>query len=82
MTDEELNIIEARANAATEGPWRYEDDAVIEVRSGGDAWICQTFSKGEEDFINHKGNGEFIAHARTDIPALIAEIRRLKDVAT
>jgi hypothetical protein len=45
MTDEELDRIEARCNAATAGPWK---------------------------------DGEFIVAAREDIPALLAEVRRLR----
>jgi len=46
MTDLDLDAIQARADAATGGPW--------------------------------KSLPEFIAHARTDIPALIAEVKALR----
>lgn len=50
MTDEELNAIEARAKAATRGPW------ASHVASN----YCEA---------------DFIAHARSDIPALLSELR-------
>lgn len=31
-----------------------------------------------EDPVEHDGNRRFIAHARTDVPALVAEVRRLR----
>lgn len=103
MTDEELNEIEARANAATPAPWRWgcwetnffsqepaeitkrntlehlpsmlqfsagvrkpEDDSKLVLQASPD-YDAPSF----EDRM-------FIAHARTDIPALIAEVRRLR----
>lgn len=69
MTDEELNAIEARANEATPGPWhavnggiKYQDTLII----------CDRLLLGR-----HR-NLQFTAAARTDIPALIAEIRKLR----
>ena len=34
--------------------------------------------RGFDDYINHP-DADFIAHSRTDVPALLAEIERLKD---
>jgi len=75
MTEEELNAIEARANAATAGPWRgtknegvqADDTAVFETGCG----CCTEKFLSEPDAL-------FIANARTDVPALVAEIRRIK----
>lgn len=103
MTDEELNEIEARAQAATEGPWvpdRYEGDLTARAIRG----CCTKKSPhGPGDFSDRYGNEDctgqwqteivttdcgvythneadidFIAHARQDVPALVAEVRRLQ----
>ena len=77
MTPERLKQIEERANAATPGPWEreigYHDNGlyidgelVASTRGGAVYWEAP-----QTDII-------FIAHAREDIPALIAEIRRLQ----
>ena len=71
-----LNEIEARANAATEGPWFVSDDAV---------WVDR--GEGNADGITGPlapwcfGEADFIAHARTDVPALVAALRAVLDLA-
>jgi hypothetical protein len=67
MTDEELNAIEARANAATEGPWEWR------------RWT-NGISAGDHDVgaSCHTFDCRFIAAARTDVPKLVAEVRRLR----
>lgn len=69
MTDEELNAIEARCKAATPGPWLGDSGRDIVVRDGGD-WVSV--------FDYKAPNAEFIAHARADLPGLLAEVRRLQ----
>jgi hypothetical protein len=83
MTLEELDAIEARANAASDGPWEAEfSDEESPVLTGigvkdGYHEICQTdygvYGPAMKD-------AEFIAAARTDVPALVAEVRRLRDL--
>ena len=98
MTEAELDAIEARCRAATEGPWNVtpydaeyasgniermwdidgsypEDDkpwqrSVARVWGDNAVWLRDRESDG--------GNAAFIAHARTDVPALVAEVRRLR----
>jgi len=80
---EELDEIEALAAAATPGPWTpflegtqpIGGCSVIWVAGLNDApdmylWLDHEMAP-DEDF-------EFVAHAREDVPHLIAEIRRLK----
>lgn len=71
MTDEELKAIEERANAATPGPWRGFDTGVL----SGPRWVVG--NEESRQFYN-LADGRFIAHAREDVPALIAEVRRLR----
>jgi hypothetical protein len=77
-TTERLDQIEARANAATEGKdgWHQgrQDkffESVTEVYSEREPSstskdVCRTFYDADADFI---------AHARTDVPALVAALR-------
>lgn len=98
----DLEAIEARANAATEGPWQAEIGEDIEVNAGtartvwnekGDvgtparSWRSSDrilevsdaeWELPEDDYAVIAANAEFIAHAREDIPALVAEIRALR----
>ena len=65
-----LDEIEARANAATEGPWmgiRYPDGFLGRVIGGNGFGVAEDFPDDAD--------AEFIAHARTDVPALAAVAR-------
>jgi hypothetical protein len=74
-----LDEIEARANAATPGPWRDKHQVCSEV--WGQAPDSQTCSM-QIARIGHAQfdvlNAAFIAAARTDVPALIARVRELE----
>lgn len=74
MTEDQLAEIEARVKAATEGPWHC-DGELVRLHDDGDEWDVLS----RKDFqISQIGlNAKFIAHARTDVPDLIAEVRRL-----
>lgn len=73
-----LDEIEARANAATDGPWENvrtsygptveHDDEMVFVQSYGVTWTPNA------------DDAEFIAHARTDVPWLI-DLARRQDAA-
>lgn len=75
MTDDELKQIEARANAATPGPW--VDVGYGRIAVGDETgksvhwWDWDCVEHGAQD----QADGTFIAHARTDIPSLIAAVR-------
>ena len=95
----DLDAIEARANAATSGPWKathskgdcgnckpcpkglfYCNDECEQCEHWGitePAWVKEilTVDCGEFDYMND-ADADFIAHAREDIPALLAEVRR------
>lgn len=97
MDEQELKEIEARCEAATDGPWKIWDGPAYAgggkdwCIGSGDDWVANMDHrtvKGhsyncEVDFCDvcsgiteeQKENAEFIAHARTDIPALIKAIR-------
>lgn len=64
-----LEEIKARAEKATPGPWKYDkysDNLVVE--NGYEAYLGEL--KGKDV--------EFLVHAREDVPALIAEVERLR----
>jgi len=67
----DLDAIEARANAATPGPWK---------RTGVDV-MCYLpvhtvmYGRRDGEWQSRVENQVFIAHARADIPALIAAVR-------
>ncbi len=79
LTDQQLAEIEARCNAATPGPWHLEseDPAKGNIRHEGQGWPISTMwsMRGHNTRLN---DASFIAHARTDLPALLGEVRRLR----
>ncbi|HET7434575.1 MAG TPA: hypothetical protein VFN10_07680 [Thermoanaerobaculia bacterium] len=85
LSDEELELIDARTNAATPGPWL----PCFEGRdhTSGDTFIRTPMHDlyiNSEEYIGGGGHFgadlDFIAHAREDVPRLLLEIRRLKSV--
>jgi hypothetical protein len=83
MTPEELSEIEARAEAATPGPWWVEaiSDAVrLCIGKGRSKVILGRFRPPQLPERETHANVIFCAHAREDIPKLIAEVRRLRQI--
>jgi hypothetical protein len=72
----DLDAIEARAEAATPGPW-YEDDVTFGTGTLVIARFDDTVVQCSLPLSHTRSapNADFIAHARTDIPALVAELR-------
>lgn len=82
-----LQEIEARAEAATPGPWEWwsscshwrltgadgKDGGVIHAYKASDGFPCVSVSEEDRDFI---------AHARQDIPLLLSELRKLDEMLT
>lgn len=86
ITAEELAAMKARIEATTPGPWT----SYVEGRDhwGGDSFIqtgTQDIYLSAEDYAGGGGHycadQDFIAHARQDMPRLIAEIERLREHA-
>lgn len=59
--------IRRRLEAATPGPWEYQGLGEITSATG----FITTDAEAHD--------GPFIAHAREDVPALLAEVERLRD---
>ncbi|MGR6904981.1 hypothetical protein [Lysinibacillus sp. BSL11] len=81
MNQEQLNAIKERVAKATPGPWeidRNSDDSDFIT----DIWFNQD---GDHVEVHDKSifqsvlNAKFIACARDDVPALVAEVERLRE---
>ena len=80
-----LDEIEARTNAATEGPWEWEGEAKSEWEMGANSLIPSRrpddpvlYGYGYDASgikVENPADAEFIAHARQDVPALVAALR-------
>jgi hypothetical protein len=75
ITGEQLNAIRERAEKATEGQWLtiHNTDICVEEPPGS----CDIDSIAYADRVP---DAEFIANARQDIPALLAEVEYLNGV--
>ncbi|WNM74494.1 hypothetical protein SEA_BEARBQ_92 [Gordonia phage BearBQ] len=76
MSELDLDAIEARAKAAYVGPWTADPD------SYGDIW-ARAGHEGATVVVSadpalNAADAEFIAHARTDVPALVSRVRELE----
>ncbi|WPS88785.1 hypothetical protein SMD22_07490 [Brevibacillus halotolerans] len=79
MTREEIGAMRERAEKATEGSWKWQEyydcslsnsEGNVIVEAVGDDMSYIKVLRDED--------AEFIAHAREDIPKLLAEIERLQ----
>jgi hypothetical protein len=82
LTDQQLDLdtIETRANAATPGPWCTDSWEIYqgsEYEPGISTWIGET-CRGMTSLEQDRADAAFVAAARTDVPALLAEVRRLR----
>lgn len=92
MTQEQLDAIKERVNDATSGPWapwldqdgqrHMQGRLMVGVAAGvipdGDTWVegPDVSNPVAETYIPE--DRAFIVHAREDIPALLAEVERLR----
>jgi hypothetical protein len=72
----DLDAIEARASAAPCGPWRAS--GCDEGHSGRNDLSCYGVRDASGRALRPKEYATFAASARTDVPALIQEVRRLQ----
>lgn len=85
MNEAKLREIEERARAATPGPWRWWTSNSFRRLSsdatGKDGDVAHAFTHPVDrhpDISIREADQAFIAHARGDVPALVAEVRRLQ----
>jgi hypothetical protein len=91
MNENELQEIKRRAEAATPGPWEPQEGTkylamggmglgqekeYFVMRDGDDVAVCCDCST--PDGVASPENALFIANARQDVPALVAEVERLR----
>lgn len=75
MTDEQLAEIKARAEAATPEPWKWQPfDSIIATSVGVHV------VRGNGTGVVSDEDAVFIAHARSDIPALLAEVEAWREI--
>lgn len=72
-----LEEIRAREKAATEGPWEWNADEGCFESVAATTYVHE-HGGYERDFAQSTEDMDFIAHAREDIPALLAEVERLR----
>lgn len=79
MTEAELGAVKARAEAATPGPWVVGEHYGGVIAPGSSLDPENDAAYGGylvgESMLRH--NSTFVAHARDDVPALVAEVERL-----
>jgi hypothetical protein len=66
----DLDAVQARADAATPGPWRLTDGGwgeFVQDSEGRELWALR--------HTPEVADAEFVAHARTDVPLLVAALR-------
>lgn len=78
----DIEAIRARAEAATRGPWKvmWQGNTVPSLQVVNEVFwenpkqikVCSSISPKRE------ADADFISHAREDIPALLAEVKRLQ----
>ena len=86
-----LDKIEARTNAATEGPWEWDGESNEPWPAGDNS--LRSVSGAKDDLVLYAwgydaygieaardADAEFIAHARTDVPWLLEQVK-LRDKA-
>jgi len=78
MTEAELAAIEARADSAAKGPWVVSVGWEIGPPGRPPLATAKQRVANGRPLYSPAINAQFIAHAREDVPALVAEVRRLR----
>ena len=78
MTELDLEAIKARCEAATPGPWHQ----LFNTTDGPGVGIYKNLDQRQQSMLACRmsdGDQIFVAHARADVPALVAEVERLRE---
>ena len=77
ISEEVLNDIQKRVDAATPGPWDYDGGGVWTMHPDGiGGSICDVGDSYPRGINYPNENMEFIANARSDVPALLNALRQ------
>lgn len=82
LDDQELAAIRARLRECVDGPWIHRGDGLIETsdhRVVGVTCSGNSDSNGKTQ-MPRTAHGQFLAAAREDIPRLLAEVDRLREL--
>ena len=87
MTEKELEEIDARVKAATEGPWRWrqfgEEWHLVQDSGARKVIISGGLTRNELGVLVSMSEGnplcDFIAKSREDVSKLVTEVRRLRE---
>ena len=80
MSDAELQAIRERCEKATPGPWEVYDDKKHPYQNGGLVASDDCLWGGYDNGMPDDDTIAFMAHARADVPALLAEVERLREL--
>lgn len=77
-----LEDIRTREQAATEGPWKFDDEGWLESENRDvheyivtpESYPPEPMERVVRLIVGREPDAEFIAHARTDIPKLLAAL--------
>lgn len=81
LTSEELENIQRRCKAATPGPWISSWEG--RDHTSGESVILRGDQRQYDDLYispSTLADQDFIAHAREDVPKLVDEVLRLKEI--
>ena len=86
MTQEELDAIQERVNAATPGPWAVDSDdpayIIYPEKGGWDGLVIAQVADQDGALFSVEHNGSLIANAPQDLADLLAEVERLRALTT
>lgn len=86
MTEDELNVIKARCEAATPGPWEHEYECITSLSTHATILkFCDPKGGADPDwewclYAANPADIELMTHAPADVPALLAEVDQLRAV--
>jgi len=74
----QLDAIQARADAATEGPWTESYSGSRTIEGADDQIVIDAFNDGIGAGVIEPADAEFITHAREDVPKMVAALRAVE----
>lgn len=89
LTEQELDAIESRCSLATPAPWTSYWEGrdgesfasfIMQHLDGQQRDLYLTFDYSPKSQARDLADQDFIAHAREDLPRVLAEVRRLKNL--